>query len=94
MEAVPKVSKVPDVPRSQGSLLDIFERQFAQAFSPQRLEHLEQARSAVEPRSVEPNPFQKQFGPCCKDDNARLYWCHKCGKTPGCWDCFIKHKCA
>ena len=41
-----------------------------------------------------PNPFAKRFGPCCKDDNARLYWCHKCGKTPGCWDCFIKHKCA
>ena len=68
----------------QASLLDLFEQR--------SVEPLEQMVPAAPRERV--NPFAKKFGDCCGRENVRVYWCHGCNKTPGCWDCFIKHKCS
>lgn len=67
----------------QGSLLDIVDRQFAQAFGG--------GDPAIQNSE---NPFRKQFGECVIPHDgrpdARLYWCHRCGKK-FCWECFQQH---
>lgn len=78
------------VPAVQGSLLEIFEQQFAETIGT-----LGTARPArVEQRSVEPNPFKKREGVCahCADEKVqRIYWCHVCKQT-GCYEWLKDHK--
>ena len=74
----------------QGSLLDIFEQQFAASFAASD-PIIENPQSKIQNGE---NPFRKQWGSCVIPHEGRaderVYWCHKCGKK-FCWTCFEQH---
>ena len=77
----------------QPSLLNLFEQQFATAFKADD-PAIQNPKAAPQTKiQNEHNPFVKKFGACCGQENVRVFECHVCGKTPGCWECFVKHPC-